>query len=310
MPLQQTTTKALAPLPVRHDEPLVKRTWWRVGGPADGYLEVQTTQELQHVVGVAHATHCPLTVLGNASNVLVADLGIRGLVIRLSGDLAKVRSAGPQLLELGGGVKLIGFIRKAASLGFTGLEMLAGVPGTIGGAVKMNAGTRLGELSDVLDSVGLVLPDGSLRIVKATELGMGYRHGGLAEGAIVAWARVRIGSRTAEESRRLVDEHLAYRAATQPVDVPTCGSTFRNPPGHTAGGLIDACGLKGYRLGGAVISEKHANFIENRAGATAEDIRRLIGHIQQQVWVKHRILLEPEVKFLGDWSDWDPDETR
>lgn len=311
MPLLRSTLAALAPLPVREDEPLSKKTWWRVGGPADGYLELGSTAELQRVVRAIASTGCPLTVLGNASNVLVADRGIRGLVIRLGGDLAQAREIGDGQLELGGGLKLVGFVRKAPSLGWTGLEMLAGIPGTIGGAVKMNAGTRLGELGDVLVSVGLVLPDGSLRIVPVEDMDIRYRHGGLTEGAIVAWARVRYGSRSVEASQQLVDEHLAYRAATQPVDVPTCGSTFRNPPhGAPAGQLIEACGLKGHRVGGAQVSTKHANFIENKGGATARDIRQLIGHVQQQVWVAHRVLLEPEVQFVGDWSDWDPDETR
>ena len=310
MPLPRSTLAALAPRAVRDDEPLLKRTWWRVGGPADGSIDVATTGELQQVVRAAHATGCPLTVLGNASNVLVADLGVRGLVVRLVGGLADVRDVGGGQLELGGGLKLVGFIRKAPAAGWTGLEMLAGVPGTVGGAVAMNAGTRLGEIGDVLVSVGLVLPDGSLRIVPAEELDIRYRHGGLPEGAVVAWARVRYGHVNPQESQRLIDEHLAYRAATQPIDVPTCGSTFRNPPQRSAGQLIEASGLKGFRIGEAQVSLKHANFIENRGGASAKDIRRLIGHIQQQVWVAHRVLLEPEVQFVGDWSDWDPEETR
>jgi UDP-N-acetylmuramate dehydrogenase len=310
MPLPRTTLAALAPLAVRDDEPLLKKTWWRVGGPADATVDAQTTAELQHAARVCHATGTPMTVLGNASNVLVADLGVRGLVVRLSGELAAARQTAPDEVELGGGVKLVGFIRKAPALGWTGLEMLAGIPGTVGGAVKMNAGTRLGEISDRLRSVGLVLADGSLRITPAAELAMRYRHGGLPDGAIVAWAKVAIGGVDPAESQRLIDEHLAYRQATQPVDVPTCGSTFRNPTGHAAGALIEACGLKGHRIGGAMVSTKHANFIENRGGATAHDIRRLIGLMQQRVWVQHRVLLEPEVQFVGDWSDWDPEETQ
>jgi UDP-N-acetylmuramate dehydrogenase len=146
-------------------------------------------------------------------------------------------------------------------------------------------------------------------VSKRSELDMRYRDGALPPDAVVAWAQVYIGSLSREESEQRIEEHLAYRAATQPVDVPTCGSTFRNPPGDTAGRLIDACGLKGHVLGGARVSPKHANFIENTGSATADDIRRLIGFVQQQVWVKHRVLLEPEVQFLGDWESWDVEET-
>jgi len=309
MPLFEATAARLSALSVREDEPLKRKTWWRVGGPADGYVEARTTAELQTICRVASDTACPLFVLGAASNVLVADRGVRGLVVRLSGELAQSKPESSRQVWAGGGVKLVPFVRKAPRLGWTGLEMLAGIPGTIGGAVKMNAGTRIGEISDALIEVGLVLPDGSVQVRERAELPMRYRHGGLPEGAIVAWARLRIGTRTPEESAKLVDEHLAYRARTQPVDVPTCGSTFRNPEGDHAGRLIEVSGLKGKRIGGAKVSDKHANFIENTGGATAHDIRRLISEVQTEVWRQHKVLLEPEVAFVGDWSDWDPEAT-
>jgi UDP-N-acetylmuramate dehydrogenase len=308
MPLFPSTFAQLSALDVKEDEPLVRKTWWRVGGPADGYVEVSTLSELQTAARACHSTGCPLFVLGNASNVLIADRGVRGLVVRLRGELADTERTG-NTLRVGGGAKLVSLVRKVPKEGWTGLEMLAGVPGTMGGAVKMNAGTRLGEISDVLVSVGLVMPDGSKRTVPRDKLPMRYRHGGLPEGAIVAWATVRVGSRTAGESKALIDEHLAYRAETQPVDVPTCGSTFRNPDGDSAGRLIESCGLKGYRVGGARVSEKHANFIENTGGATAIDIRRLINEVQTTVWRQRKVLLDPEVKFVGDWSDFDPEAT-
>ncbi len=309
MPLFPSTFAQLASLDVREDEPLVRKTWWRVGGSADGYVEVSTVDELQLVCRATHETGCPLFVLGNASNVLIADRGVRGLVIRLRGELASVEPRGAGVLRVGGGAKLVPLVRKAPREGWTGLEMLAGVPGTLGGAVKMNAGTRLGEISDALLTVGVVMPDGSARTIPRDKLDMVYRDGGLPPGAVVAWARLRVGTRSAAESEALVEEHLAYRAQTQPVDVPTCGSTFRNPEGDSAGRLIEACGLKGLRIGGAVVSDKHANFIENSGGAKATEIRRLIGEVQSRVWQAERVFLEPEVKFVGDWSDWDPEAT-
>lgn len=311
MPLPRPVADALnrAGVAFREDEPLSKKTWWRVGGPADAYLEVGDLPALQQVVRIAHHHRLPVFVLGNASNLLVSDLGIPGLVIRLVGEFTASTVDDEGGLRLGAGLKNTAFLKRAERAGWTGLECLAGIPGTIGGAVRMNAGTRLGEIGDRLIDAGVVMPDGALRVLPAEELAPSYRHCALPEGAILVWARFRIGGPTPEESRRLVEEHLAYRAATQPVDVPTCGSTFRNPPGDAAGRLIDAAGLKGAAFGRAKVSEKHANFIENQGGATAADIRRLIEHVQRMVYDRFEIELQPEVVFAGDWSEWDPDAT-
>ena len=186
--------------------------------------------------------------------------------------------------------------------GWTGLEMFAGIPGTIGGAVRMNAGTALGETVDPLLDVTVVHPDGSVETLEASELRMRYRHCELPDGAIVAFARFQTTGGDLEESRGKIKHHLDYRARTQPVDVPTCGSTFRNPDGDTAGRLIDAAGLKGTTLGGAKVSEKHANFIENTGDATAADIRALIEQVQDSVEATFGIRLHREVHFVGEWD--------
>ncbi len=296
-------------LEVREDEPLAKKTWWRVGGLADGYVEISDTAGLQALQQIASRRGVPVLVIGNASNLLVSDEGVRGVVVRLVGELTGSLREPSGLLKVGGGLKLISLLRRAERQGWTGLEMLAGVPGTVGGAVRMNAGTRLGEVSDRLVDVGVVLRDGSLKVLTNEELRMSYRSSHLPEGSIVAWARLRLTDADPEESARLVAEHLDYRARTQPVDVPTCGSTFTNPPGDSAGRLIEAAGLKGHQLGRAQVSEKHANFIVNLGGATAYDIRRLIVHVQHEVWDAHGVELEPEVQFVGDWSMWDPEAT-
>lgn len=302
MPLPTATLDALAPLNVRLDEPLVRKTWWRVGGPADAYVEARTVADVQQVVRATHGTGVPLFVMGNASNLLVADAGIRGVVLRLKGELARAERVDATTLRVGGGVNLVGLVRKAPREGNTGIEMLAGIPGTLGGAVVMNAGTRLGELSDVLRSVDVVQPDGSLATLDRADLPMVYRHGGLPEGCVVVRADLEVGRRTAEASEALIEEHLAYRADTQPVDVPTCGSTFRNPPGDSAGRLIEAAGLKGHAIGGARVSPKHANFVENTGEATAADIAALIAHIQDVVEARAGVRLQPEVAFAGDWG--------
>lgn len=297
------TTLETAGLTVKVDAPLVKRTWWRVGGAADGLVDVRTLDELVLVQQTAHHHGVPVFVLGNASNLLVSDAGIRGLVVRLTGELASYE-ARDAILHVGGGLKLIPLVSRMQKHGWTGLEMLAGVPGTVGGAVRMNAGTHLGEVVDALLDVDVVHRDGRIETLSTAELDMQYRICALPDGAIVARARFRLTDADPEESRAIIQGHLARRKATQPIDKPTCGSTFRNPPGDHAGRLIEAAGLKGFRIGQAVVSEKHANFIENDGGATAADIRRLLEHVKAVVLQEFGVELHQEVHYAGDWSDW------
>lgn len=308
MPLPHPIVRALERLglPVEQDAPLIRRTWWRVGGPAGGLVSISDLDALRAVQRAAAEAECPIFVLGNASNLLVSDAGIPGLVVRLTGALADIHAEGePPILTLGAGLKLIPFVRRAERLGWTGLEMLAGVPGTIGGAVVMNAGTGLGEVVDALIDVEVVHLDGSVETLPTSALEMTYRTARLPRGAIVARARLRTTGGAPAASARQIREHLAYRARTQPIDVPTCGSTFRNPPGDRAGRLIEATGLKGYRIGGAEVSPKHANFIVNTGDATAADIRRLITHVQREVEAAHHVRLTREVHYAGDWTGWD-----
>ncbi|MFT4624508.1 MAG: UDP-N-acetylmuramate dehydrogenase [Myxococcota bacterium] len=293
-----------AEVPVVLDAPLAKRTWWRTGGTADGLVMARTAEAVEATSRLCAAHDTPLFVLGNASNLLVSDRGIRGVVLRLAGDLAAARAVDGGRLWLGGGLRLVSLVKRMQREGWTGLEMLAGIPGTVGGAVRMNAGTRLGEIGDVLESVVLVHA-GRARTVPAADLGLAYRtaHIGPA-GTIVQSAIVRLSGGDVEASRASIAEHLAYRERTQPVNVPTIGSTFRNPPGDAAGRLIDAAGLKGARIGAAEVSEKHANFLVNTGGASADDLRRLIEHVQQEVLKRHGVQLQREVHYAGDWSHW------
>jgi UDP-N-acetylmuramate dehydrogenase len=306
MPLRAEPAAALhaAGIPFREDAPLRNRTWWRAGGPADAYLEVPDRRTLAEVASIAHRTGTPLFVLGNASNLLVSDRGIRGLVLRLTGELAGCEADGADRVTLGGGLKLAVLMGRAERAGWTGLELFAGIPGTVGGAVRMNAGAALGEVSDRLLSVDLVLHDGTDRRLAASELHMAYRTCELPDGAVVAAATFGLTGGDPAHSRALVADHLAHRTRTQPVDVPTCGSTFRNPTGDHAGRLIEASGLKGRRIGGAVVSQKHANFLVNTGEATADDLRGLIEAVQREVLDRHGVALVPEVHFAGDWSHW------
>src|SRR5688572_15262435 len=275
MPLDAEVAAALREEGVvfREDEPLAKKTWWRVGGPADAWIEAEPTT-LAATLRVASAHGVPVFVLGNASNVLIADAGVRGIVVRLVGDLATASRDG-DVLTVGGGLKLVSLLKLAERERWPGVDLFAGIPGTVGGAVTMNAGTKLGEVSDRLIDVAILHRDGTPDTLPGSALRFGYRHAELPAGSVVTAARLRL-SGTWEDTARHIADHLAWRAKTQPTDVPTCGSTFRNPPGDAAGRLIDTCGLKGLTVGRAQVSEKHANFVVNLGGATAADLRTLI----------------------------------
>lgn len=289
-----------AGVPLQRDVPLHKRVWWRVGGPADVFAEVETLAALSRLRAAATAAGVPVFLLGNGSNLLVADAGIRGLVIKLAGELAEV-VATESVLDCGAGLKNNVLLARAAKHRWSGLDPLAGIPGTIGGAVRMNAGSLMGETSDILIDVDVVLPDGAVQTIPLTDLRMRYRHCELPPGAIVARARLHHGRVPYDESAARIQAFLEKRKATQPLDQPSCGSTFRNPPGDTAGRLIDAAGLKGFTIGGAQVSEKHANFVLNLGDATAKDIRAVIEAVMAKVEAVHGVKLHPEVEIAGAW---------
>lgn len=287
------------------DAPLARRAWWRVGGPADGLVRVETLDQLVAVQRLAHRHTTPVFVLGNGSNILISDRGVRGLVVVLAGALAdsEVLDPGPPArLRLGGGLKLTVLLARAERQGWAGLACFAGIPGTVGGAVRMNAGANLGETSDVLRAVTAVLASGEVAHLPAEGLAMAYRTCALPPGAIVAFAEVEGAPVDADEERARMRAFLDKRKATQPLDLPSCGSTFRNPPGDFAGRLIEAAGLKGHRVGGAQISPKHANFVVNLGDATAADIAAVIAHAQAEVAARFGVSLEREVHLVGDWG--------
>jgi UDP-N-acetylmuramate dehydrogenase len=303
MPLPASTASALRAAGLRFDEdvPLARRTYWRAGGPADALVLPTTVGELAAVQRIAHATGTPVTVLGNASNLLVADRGVRGIVVTLDGALAEIVASG-DVVDAGAGAKLVVLLARAKKNGWTGLGCFAGIPGTVGGAVRMNAGSTLGETEGVLIDADVVLADGTISHCSKTELAMGYRTTVLPDGAIVARARLQLtnGDPAADQAR--IQAFLDKRKATQPLDLPSCGSTFRNPPGDFAGRLVEACGLKGFAIGAAEVSQKHANFVVNHGDATAADIRAVIEHVQGTVRAATGIALEREVLFVGRWE--------
>lgn len=291
------------------DPPMARLGFWRIGGPADLYIEVAAAEALSAVRRHAAALAVPVLVLGNGSNLLVSDRGVRGLVLRLVGAFressAPRQQGGDTVVDAGGGMLNTALLGRLKRLGLGGLGSLAGVPGTLGGAIRMNAGWSLGEIGDRVVSVQLCLPSGETLKTGAEALDFAYRRARLPAGAIVVSATLRVEDDPARVAAEAADlaHYLQRRKQTQPLNEPSCGSVFKNPPGDHAGRLVEAAGLKGQALGGARISDRHANFIVNTGGATAADVLGLITLARQRVWSQSGVLLEPEVHAVGDWTD-------
>ena len=295
---------------VHFDEPMAPHTTYKVGGPAAAFVEVETSAGLGAVLDALADAGAPWLIVGNGSNVLFADAGFDGAVLHLGvafegATLTRdLHGAGAHRLEAGAALSITRLLRVAKDESIAGVEFLGGVPGTVGGAVRMNAGTVMGEVADTLEAAELAAPGSDAaprRWVPAEDLGLRYRHSDLPEGAIVTAARFRC--RDADPSmRERLDQVLAYRKRTQPLTMPSCGSVFANPPGDHAGRLIEQSGLKGARVGRAQVSEQHANWIVNTGGATAADVRALIDRCIDEVARQHGVTLRHEVRLLGDWE--------
>jgi len=283
-------------------ESLAPWTSLRVGGPAELLVRPRTAEALVSVLSRARAEGFPVHVLGGGANTLVGDLGIRGITLKLPADLfaEKVQplASGGGLVTLGAGAAIVRLVNVMRARGWVGAEFLAGIPGTIGGAVAMNAGTKQGECERVLDAVELATPDG-IGWVPRSALTLRYRFTELPPGAIITRARFRLPSGDVEASRAAMEADLGYRKRTQPLSQPNCGSVFTNPLGNHAGRLIESVGLKGARLGSAQISTLHANWIVNLGGARASDVLGLIERAQARVREATGIVLVPEVKRVG-----------
>ncbi len=284
-------------------ESLAPWTSLRVGGPAELLVRPRTTQALVSVLARARDAGISVHVLGGGANTLVGDLGVPGLTLKLPADLfaeevAPVGAGGGGMVTLGAGAAIVRLINVMRTRGWVGAEFLAGIPGTIGGAVAMNAGTKQGECKRVLDAVELATPDG-IGWVPRDALTIRYRHTELPAGAVLVRARFRLLEGEIEASRAAMEADLGYRKRTQPLSQPNCGSVFQNPPGDHAGRLIESVGLKGTVLGEAQISPLHANWIVNLGRARAADVVGLIERAQARVREATGILLVPEVKRVG-----------
>ena len=280
------------------DEPLSRHTTLRVGGPARWYCRVKTEEGLSKVLRAASASSEPLTLLGMGSNVVAADTGFPGWVVRLEGDFLKIEVTGTRLIA-GGGAALGGACAAAARAGLSGLEPISGIPSSIGGAIRINAGAYGGEIFDVLETVRLVSRSGERRAAAAAEIPHGYRWTRLCDtGEIVSAATLELRPASREEIAERTRTVSDKRRGALPSE-PNAGSMFKNPTGDYAGRLVESCGLKGERRGDAAISTRHANVVVNLGNARAADVVDLMRLMRDSVREKFGITLAPEVEFLG-----------
>lgn len=284
---------------VLENEPMSRHTSFKIGGEARLFLTPYSANGLINCLRLCRENDIPVFILGNGSNLLVSDLGIEGAVIRIGEGMDEVRAEGNFIIA-GAGARLGDVCRAALNASLTGLEFAYGIPGSIGGGIFMNAGAYGGELKDVCVSVTAVTKELETVTYSASDCDFAYRHSRFAEdGGIVTEAVFELKKGDKAEIKAKMDDILSRRKDKQPLEYPSAGSVFRRPEGYFAGALIQEAGLKGVSVGGAQVSEKHAGFIINRGGATCEDVRSLIKHIQDKVYENSGVTLECEVCFVG-----------
>ena len=285
---------------IRTNEPMARHTSFRVGGPADRFMIPESEGELREAVLDCKASGKPWYMVGNGSNLLVGDKGFRGTIISTE-RLAELEvQKNENIIIAGAGVMLSKLANTAAREELTGLEFAAGIPGTTGGAVAMNAGAYGGEIKDVLLDAQVLTQDGEFLTLTAEELELSYRHSCIFEkNYVVVSARFAFEKGDADQIRGRMDELAKARREKQPLEFPSAGSTFKRPEGYFAGKLIQDAGLKGYTVGGAQVSEKHSGFVINRGGATAEEVVFLIKQVQKKVMKQFNVMMQPEVRFIG-----------
>jgi len=284
-------------------EPMSRHTTFSVGGPADIFVQPGSVEEVQWALQCSRERKVPFFVVGNGSNLLVSDEGFRGMILNLGRNFQKIQVEG-ELMEVQAGALLGRAAREALDHGLTGLEFAAGIPGSIGGAAAMNAGAYGGEMKDVIMEVLVLTEEGDLLRLSNEEMDLGYRHSCIFEkNYIVLQVKMKLQKGSAEAIRERMEELARARREKQPLEYPSAGSTFKRPAGYFAGKLIQDAGLKGFRVGGAMVSEKHAGFVINAGHGTAADIAELIRQVQIRVKEAAGVTMHPEVRFLGFSQD-------
>ena len=277
-----------------------EHTTFKIGGTADVLIFPSTIEEVVEVLKFIDEINIPMTILGNGSNVLVRDKGIRGAVIKFNGKFAQIRCDGTKLIA-GAGAKLKDVSNFAAENSLTGLEFAVGIPGSIGGAVYMNAGAYGGEMKNIISKVRAVSRSGHLAEFNADTLDLGYRRSIFQlNGYAICEIELQLTEGKVEDIRHDMDDFTVRRESKQPLEYPSAGSTFKRPEGYFAGTLIDKTGLKGLRVGDAMVSTKHAGFVVNAGHATAADVINLIDEVKRRVFEAHGVMLSPEVRIIGE----------
>ncbi|MBQ7415559.1 MAG: UDP-N-acetylmuramate dehydrogenase [Oscillospiraceae bacterium] len=294
---QQKMASNLPGVDLRFEEPMADHTSFRIGGAVEVMAFPKSVEEMSSILKTSALLDCKPAILGAGTNVLAPDEGVRGLVICLKDCLGGMEQIGATTIRVAGGVTMTRAAVFAANLGLSGLEFAHGIPGTVGGGVYMNAGAYGGEICQVCKSVDVMDFEGNIHTFTNAEMGFSYRNSILEEcGGIVVCADFELSEKPTEEIREKMKELMGKRSASQPLDKPSAGSAFKRPTGGYAAALIDQAGLKGYAVGGAAISTKHAGFAVNLGGATAADVKALLAQVSDIVFEKSGIRLEPEVR--------------
>ena len=283
------------------NEPMASHTTFRIGGPADYFVMPETVEELRDILALCKEEGLPYFILGNGSNLLVGDKGFRGVVIQLYKNFDGLSIEGTRVTAKSGAM-LIRVAKEAGKAGLTGLEFASGIPGTIGGAMVMNAGAYGGEMKDVVTAVTVLTKDGDIKTLTGSEMNFRYRGSVVEdEGYIVLETVMELKEGNLEEIQARIDELSLQRRTKQPIEYPSAGSTFKRPEGYFAGKLIQDTNLRGYQVGGAQVSEKHCGFVINAGGATAADVMQLMQDVSDKVNAQFGVTLEPEVKRIGEF---------
>ncbi len=285
---------------VSFDEEMSKHTTFRIGGAADAFVNVENALEIERIIHFCTETDVPYMIMGNGSNMLVSDKGIRGVVIHIGSGMSKCRIEGEDVYA-DSGILMSALAKKILEANLTGFEFAGGIPGTLGGGIYMNAGAYGGEMKDIIENVTFICPDGMIKTETADKLDFSYRHSMFMQGGyIILSCKIKLKKGDYDEIKSAMDDFNSRRNEKQPLNFPSAGSTFKRPEGYFAGKLIQDAGLMGYSIGGAQVSEKHAGFVVNKGGATAKDVLNLIEHIQKTVREKFGVDLEPEVRLIGE----------
>lgn len=300
--VKQKFCQVLGKEQVLFEEPMKSHTTFRIGGPAEVFIMPKSIKQVQMAVKICQEEQIPYFILGNGSNLLVSDRGYRGVIIQMDRNMGEIQVEGTEI-QAAAGALLSSIAVAARRESLTGFEFAGGIPGTLGGAVVMNAGAYGGEIKDVLKEVTVMDGDGKIFTLPASELEMGYRTSIIkTAGYLVLSAKITLSRGKEEDIKARTRELSEMRTQKQPLDYPSAGSTFKRPEGYFAGKLIMDSGLRGYSVGGAMVSEKHCGFVINKGNATAEDVVSLMKHVTEVVQEKYGVTLEPEVKFLGEFD--------